>query len=391
MHRVSSRQRLVSWDAFEASVEAPEEAEQLKHKTPMRISSEINLVPAYDWEFMSFSDLHDDIQSRIFSLLDMDSLRAVSECSHATRELVLASAAARQLWNAAVKTQKWPWLPSNPEFRDDTRLETTLVSRQPVALPQLVQFAPMRTPSGLDTALSRSRQQVCLIKPFTVKFTGQVGLGNRCLRANAPFPSCPPRLPQLPAFFVKLQSSLQCKSRQRTEIPRPFVIPYCQADGVYNVTPRWVFYFEAKIEETSEPVPSSASCIAIGLASSDFMFNHRMPGWDSHSYGYHGDDGGIFHQTGHMIQSYGPRFGAGDTVGCGIDLLRRTIFFTLNGKFLGDAFGKVKDDVPWYPVVGLDSHNPVAVNFGTHEAFCFDLTGYREKNQNGAVSHYLKS
>jgi hypothetical protein len=43
-----------------------------------------------------------------------------------------------------------------------------------------------------------------------------------------------------------------------------------------------------------------------------------MPGWDANSFGYHSDDGGIFRNNGDMVREFGPKWGEGDTVGCGI-------------------------------------------------------------------------
>lgn len=71
-----------------------------------------------------------------------------------------------------------------------------------------------------------------------------------------------------------------------------------------------------------------------------------MPGWDRESWGYHGDDGESFglrdcnkrwkslRVLSHL--PYGPTYGAGDVVGCGIDFATQTAFFTKNGTHLGE-------------------------------------------------------
>ena len=63
-----------------------------------------------------------------------------------------------------------------------------------------------------------------------------------------------------------------------------------------------------------------------------------MPGWpggEYRSWGYHGDDGGIFMGQGEWSVQY-DKYGKGDTVGCGLDQ-QRQIFFTKNGTYLGKA------------------------------------------------------
>ena len=59
-------------------------------------------------------------------------------------------------------------------------------------------------------------------------------------------------------------------------------------------------------------------------------------GWDKHSYGYHGDDGNSFCSTG-SGQPYGPTFTTGDTVGCCVNLIDNTCFYTKNGVGLGEC------------------------------------------------------
>lgn len=58
------------------------------------------------------------------------------------------------------------------------------------------------------------------------------------------------------------------------------------------------------------------------------------PGWDKHSYGYHGDDGHSFCSSG-TGQPYGPTFTTGDVIGCCVNLINNTCFYTKNGHSLG--------------------------------------------------------
>lgn len=184
---------------------------------------------------------------------------------------------------------------------------------------------------------------------------------------------------------------------------RPFVAPFCTAKSednngatavVMELAPRLISYFEVSILEppavvsndlvlrtpsTPPMIPNNnaSECVAVGLASHDFSLHTRMPGWDPNSFGYHGDDGGIFHASGSMVQHYGPTYGVGDVVGCGIDYIRGHIFYTLNGKYLGPAFFDLSAAVlqqDWFPVVGLDSNCLVQCNFGCDKPFCFDLS-----------------
>ena len=120
-------------------------------------------------------------------------------------------------------------------------------------------------------------------------------------------------------------------------------------------------------------------CVAVGLTTDQFPLYSHFPGWDSNSFGFHGDDGGIYHCGAYRAHRvYGPLFGAGDVVGCGIDYLASAIFFTLNGKFMGYAL----ENLPleslqqnYYPTVGLFNTNwVVQCNFGCDQPFVFDLT-----------------
>jgi hypothetical protein len=109
--------------------------------------------------------------------------------------------------------------------------------------------------------------------------------------------------------------------------------------------------------------------MGIGLTAQNFKMN-RLPGWDKQSYGYHGDDGNSFSSSGNG-QPYGPTFTTGDVIGCGVNLIDNTCFFTKNGHHLGVAFRDLPSRL--YPTVGLQTPGEIVdANFGQNP-FEFDI------------------
>ena len=75
--------------------------------------------------------------------------------------------------------------------------------------------------------------------------------------------------------------------------------------------------------------------MGIGMSCAGVNLN-RLPGWERNSYGYHADDGCVYCSSA-TGQSYATTFTTGDVVGCGLNLVSRSIFFTKNGMNLGTA------------------------------------------------------
>ena len=106
--------------------------------------------------------------------------------------------------------------------------------------------------------------------------------------------------------------------------------------------------------------------IGIGLADrGTFPVATRMPGWETGSYGYHGDDGRKFGNNASTGEW--PLFETGDVIGCGFAMDRRAIFYTRNGELLGDGFTDVTE-TKLCPIVGFSNRHHVVeqveVNFG---------------------------
>ncbi|KAL3942399.1 MAG: hypothetical protein SGBAC_003393 [Bacillariaceae sp.] len=268
----------------------------------------------------------------------------------------------------------------------------------------------------------------CQTNRRSIQYTGRVGSGDRCIRSNHPLPRPSRRRPSTmtaiqnrfslttkhgkhPSFFDMWcrgggSSSSRSSAIHGTalDVWRPFVAPFQtrvisssgESRTLLEVGPRMMAYFEVSIlSESFGSMPSRANsvrrdCVAVGVATESFSCQTRMPGWDTCSFGYHGDDGGTFHASGAMLERFGPCFGTGDTVGCGIDYVARGIFFTLNGTFLGYGWKQIDSEFlenNLYGVVGIDTNDPVSVNHGD-VPFQFDLGKFASKHDKLIAHQY---
>ncbi len=127
-----------------------------------------------------------------------------------------------------------------------------------------------------------------------------------------------------------------------------------------------IYYFEVRIVSKGRD-----GYMGVGLSAQGVNMN-RLPGWDKNSYGYHGDDGHSFCSSG-TGQAYGPTFTTGDVIGCGVNLVDGSCFYTKNGHNLGVAFNDLPPGL--YPTVGLQTPGEIVdANFG-QEPFMFDIEG----------------
>lgn len=393
------------------------------------------IPPPYEQEAnLSLASLPPEVQLSVLEMLDVDSLRNTMLVDREHRQLLQSSEAVEAIWKPVCE-QHWHCVEGKPLV---DHLHTAACG-DATNHPFLLSLAASTFADDVDETLfsgtrwtnrlrGRARRphhfRTELVKkktkgassasaPAVVQFTGTVGVGDRCVRANAPLPRPAPLRTaasspgkNLLNRFARKHPVLCHYDVEQHAVWKPFVAPFCvgkqQQQGNNNnnnamdLTPRLVSYFEISLLEADGPAeparprpfaaalrPVASECIAVGLATEDFHVQTRMPGWDRESFGFHGDDGGIFHNSGSMLSQFSSHFGVGDTIGCGVDYQRQAIFYTRNGEFLGYAFS-LQDSYlnrDLYPVVGIDAHCLVSCNFGVEKPFMFDLQGMIAKHK----------
>ena len=496
MHRVSSRQRLVSWDAFDAAattddsdtdplspsesggsiqdahdisdlkLSASEESGRKRKKkslvkpavSPDQVWDAPHVIEALPFEVLDTAPtttvthhsvnkpiallsamLSQDAQLHIVSFLNEEDARNMMQVNHYYRHLLQNSS---HVWKGLAR-QRWPFLSESCNWSDRLHLPLTVRDSsveeetnmslllhlaaetksscidesifQPCANSRdVVQRRQQRNQGTLRRSMLTNELRTVMLRDersTAVQFTGRIGFGDRCIRADQPLPRPHHLTKNQMRSLRKLGKSRnfwqRLLRRHDDESPqwRPFVAPFSLPDGTVSFTPRLISYFEVHIvntNEMSDKTPavdhphglqldrvraSSSECVAVGLSLTSFHLHSRMPGWDALSYGWHGDDGGLFHNNGQMVRHFGSTFGVGDVVGCGIDYQTSSLFYTLNGEFLGYAFEMTEAELlmDWYPTVGVDTNSLVQCNFGTDRPFQFDLQSMIEKDRETLV------
>lgn len=117
-------------------------------------------------------------------------------------------------------------------------------------------------------------------------------------------------------------------------------------------------YFEVKV------VKGDGNEFVIGVGFG--LANYRpgsFPGWRTNSYGVHGDDGGFFDGHPYIIKNVTQPWVVGDVIGCGINPMRREMFWTLNGNVVYTQPNIVL--LMYHAIIGMrQAKDCIEVNFG---------------------------
>jgi Ran-binding protein 9/10 len=133
-----------------------------------------------------------------------------------------------------------------------------------------------------------------------------------------------------------------------------------------------IYYFEVKVVNRGRD-----GFIAVGYAIKSASLG-RLTGWEPGTIGYHADDGNLYRGAG-TGTSFGPSYTTNDIVGCGINFVEKSFFFTKNGVLIGEI-GNLKDKfhLPFFPSVGCRTVGEVlSINF--EGQFQFNIESFIKK------------
>ncbi|XP_060065175.1 uncharacterized protein LOC132545509 [Ylistrum balloti] len=93
--------------------------------------------------------------------------------------------------------------------------------------------------------------------------------------------------------------------------------------------------------------------IVIGICPKTYPAN-RQPGWNRFSIAYHGDDGGIFIESGYPKQTTRKNFAVGDVIRCHLNVTDRMLYFYKNEEEIYQTKVNIPRD-GYYPCIGMHS------------------------------------
>ncbi|KAL7711881.1 B30.2/SPRY domain-containing protein [Entamoeba marina] len=157
--------------------------------------------------------------------------------------------------------------------------------------------------------------------------------------------------------------------------PGKFIAPIMNHENKRVIVSSNLYYFEVSFDKIDNPMEY---IFAIGLCPKNYKKSEFL-GWRSKSIAYHSDDGHYFYNSG-SGKKYAANYGQGDTVGCGFDVQKKVVFFTLNGKKLKDVL--VNED-RFYPAISLKTYKKFTINFG---GLPFKYNAYGELNDDDQSS-----
>ena len=130
------------------------------------------------------------------------------------------------------------------------------------------------------------------------------------------------------------------------------------------ITKKGQFYFEVLIVNSGKN-----QAIGVGICTKASQVT-KFPGWDEFSFGYHGDDGGIFCESGTATFKTEEKFESGDEIGVLLDFNTATLTFSKNKNDIKTIKLEANHmDQDFYPSVGIGSEGAI-VQLKCSNTFC---------------------